>query len=338
MLRWITSSFHDQKHFIHFCLIIALDLSHAPQSGQTHSSAPGTGSKKEQELEGVIEALKRVIDRLKAENDRLSGTKKGATGTTTTTGHGGTTGAATGDFERKYQHEKKRAEALEAENKTLTDKMRGHDESSQKIVQRQQQIALLRKQLTSKGEEITALKEANEGVIVERETIKRKASVLQDRINELEIQLHKASNASRAPVSSNNNNNANNTAELQELKARIGTMSTENDSLKMQLHDLRKSLKDNTTAPAPAATATGNNSSNLNTASVQAELQRVKDENALLRKELSAFDIDFFEEIENLKYAHAEAIRKLKMYEQSAGGGGTTSGGGGGGRLGGYRS
>ena len=51
-----------------------------------------TGSKKEAELEGVVEAMRRVIDKLKAENDRhnnnnsntgggAGGGKKGATGT-----------------------------------------------------------------------------------------------------------------------------------------------------------------------------------------------------------------------------------------------------------------
>ena len=31
-------------------------------------------------------------------------------------------------------------------------------------------------------------------------------------------------------------------------------------------------------------------------------------------------DMDFFEEIENLKYAHAEATKKLRAYEAAEGG------------------
>eukprot|EP00388_Colpodella_angusta_P048563 GDKK01076688.1.p1 GENE.GDKK01076688.1~~GDKK01076688.1.p1 ORF type:complete len:216 (+),score=49.30 GDKK01076688.1:336-983(+) len=215
--------------------------------------------------------------------------------------------------------------------------MKGHEESSQKIVQRQQQVAQLRKQLQSKVDEITTLKEGNEVVVVERETLKRKLSTMQDKINELEISLHKATSSGTRGANNNNNNNS---AELAELRERVGAMSTENDSLRMQLHDLRKSMKATTSNPTTTATATATNNNNANTTSnpgVAAELARVKDENARLRLELSAFDIDFFEEIENLKFAHAEAIRKLKMYEQggAVGGGG---GGGTGGRLGGYRS
>lgn len=44
-------------------------------------------------------------------------------------------------------------------------------------------------------------------------------------------------------------------------------------------------------------------------------VEALKIENEKLKMELSAFDLDFFEEIENLKYAHAEAIRKLRIYE-----------------------
>lgn len=68
-----------------------------------------------------------------------------------------------------------------------------------------------------------------------------------------------------------------------------------------------KSLKDNKVSLD--STTVNNNS---------AEVKRLKEENERLRQELSAFDLDFFEEIENLKFAHAEAIRKLKVYEASS--------------------
>jgi hypothetical protein len=51
------------------------------------------------------------------------------------------------------------------------------------------------------------------------------------------------------------------------------------------------------------------------------DTRRLKEENEKLRQELSAFDLDFFEEIENLKYAHSEAIKKLKVYEGNERGG-----------------
>jgi hypothetical protein len=41
----------------------------------------------------------------------------------------------------------------------------------------------------------------------------------------------------------------------------------------------------------------------------------LREENEKLRAELAAFDMDFFEEIEQLKYSHAEAVKKLRAYE-----------------------
>jgi chromosome segregation ATPase len=45
------------------------------------------------------------------------------------------------------------------------------------------------------------------------------------------------------------------------------------------------------------------------------ELLELREENKKLREELSAFDMDFFEEIEDLKFKYAEAVRKLQRYE-----------------------
>ena len=47
----------------------------------------------------------------------------------------------------------------------------------------------------------------------------------------------------------------------------------------------------------------------------QAELTTLRKENARLKEELSHFDLDFFEEIEDLKFKYAEALRKLRAYE-----------------------
>lgn len=45
------------------------------------------------------------------------------------------------------------------------------------------------------------------------------------------------------------------------------------------------------------------------------ENQKLREENEKLSNELQAFDLDFFEEIEDLKYKYSEAARKLRQYE-----------------------
>jgi hypothetical protein len=42
------------------------------------------------------------------------------------------------------------------------------------------------------------------------------------------------------------------------------------------------------------------------------ERDRLRMENAAFKKELSAFDASFFDEIEDLKYRHSEAVKQLK--------------------------
>lgn len=292
----------------------------------TATGSAATGVKREQELEGALEAMKRVVDKLKTENDRL---KRGG---------GGTEERRLAELEKKLQAEKKRAEGLDEENKALVGKLKGHEESVQKIVQRQQQVAVLRKQLKSKEDELAAAHEQAEGVIVERETLKKRMAGLQDKVNELEIALHKhqsggvvggaGGRAGTAPAGTGDREAS---REMQDLRNKAAAQASENDTLRAQLSDLRRNLQQlqqrEEAGGAGRAAAGGGGLS-------AAEVQRLKEENAKLRQELSAFDLDFFEEIENLKYAHAEAVRKLRMYEGGSGGGTT----GGAGRLGSHRS
>ena len=42
------------------------------------------------------------------------------------------------------------------------------------------------------------------------------------------------------------------------------------------------------------------------------EVKKLREQNAGLQKELSAFDLDFFEEIEDLKYKYNAAQQKLR--------------------------
>jgi hypothetical protein len=80
------------------------DETAAPTSNSNSSSI--ARSKKEKELEGVVEAMKKVIDKLKAENDRL---KKG----------GGPEERKASDAEKRAIAERKRAEKLDEELQAL---------------------------------------------------------------------------------------------------------------------------------------------------------------------------------------------------------------------------
>ena len=49
---------------------------------------------------------------------------------------------------------------------------------------------------------------------------------------------------------------------------------------------------------------------------LERENRRLREENDKLSTELQAFDLEFFEEIEDLKYKYSEATKKLRRYEE----------------------
>jgi len=88
--------------------------------------------------------------------------------------------------------------------------------------------------------------------------------------------------------------------------------SAELDGARREIRRLQDRL-----ARASSGSASGGGASGGVSGSAVAaeELGRLRSENAKLREELAAFDLDFFEEIEDLKYKYAEATQRLRTYE-----------------------
>jgi centrosomal protein CEP290 len=261
------------------------------------------GSRREADLEGTIEAMKRVVDKLKAENDRF---RKAASG--------GDPNKAS-EAEKKMHAQRQRADKLEDELTGLRAKLKGHEESSQKLVQRQQQLTAMRKQLRSREEEVETLKQASGGASEEVDTLRKKLRTYEDRISALEGSLTSAQ-------SRGGSNNPAMDRELTELRQRATQQAADIEALRSALAEAEQKAAAapgaGMTFPAPKPAGGGG----IDGPVKDAELRRLREENEKLRLELSAFDMDFFEEIENLKYAHAEAVKKLRVYEGAGGAGG----------------
>lgn len=93
------------------------------------------------------------------------------------------------------------------------------------------------------------------------------------------------------------------------------------ETLKNQLIELRRenvSLRTFNGGQGSGGVGGGVNSA-VEVSSLKDQINKLTTENTKLKNELSAFDLDFFEEIENLKYSHAEAVRKLKAMEKMYG-------------------
>lgn len=245
--------------------------------------AKGQGSKKEVDLERLVDSLKRVVEKLKSENEKLKRTNASDERVTLA--------------EKKVAAEKRRAEALEAELKTIQNKMKSLEDSGQKLVQRQQQIALLRRQMKLKEEEVFSITAAKQELDSMNMELKENVAVLEEKIAGMEAKFAALGNQATASVA-------------EDLSRRISEQELTITALRSELQKARSLIE-----------RTGSEQSllprNVGTDDFVGQLQ---EENRRLREELSAFDLDFFEEIENLKYAHAEAVRKLRILEQQAGG------------------
>lgn len=282
------------------------------------ASGTGTGgSRRENELESVVESMKRVIEKLRADNERLrrgiSGPLAGGTSNlgggqshhqTTqqqpTSQNAPTSGTGT-DWEKRFGAEKKRNEKLTEELNLLRAKQAEKEDSQTKLSQKTQQLSTLQKKLAKRDEEVQRQVGDITRLVAEKETLTRQLQQLQQQQQQLVQQQQ------QQPKQKHGAAGLSVSEEEEVLRQMTGTQA-ENDSLRLEVSDLRKKL----------ASLSGSNS-NSNRAGGGGDIDRLKEENAKLKAELAAFDLDFFEEIENLKFAHAEAMRKLKTFEQRFG-------------------
>lgn len=140
---------------------------------------------------------------------------------------------------------------------------------------------------------------------------RRKAIAAEGKVQQLEVTVQQARQLSRGGGGGGKESDKEKDIIISNLKNKLNNDSDDNVILKSQINELKLQLSNN------------NSSLDRNSGNPQrsSENKRLREENEKLRQELSAFDLDFFEEIENLKYAHSEAIKKLKLYEGSGGGG-----------------
>ena len=297
----------------------------AASSGKAGVSSGAAAAQRERDLEGVIEAMKRVVDKLKAENDRL---KKAG---------GGDSKAGAEAAEKRLAAEKKRADKAEEDLRGMQAKLKGHEESSQKLMQKQEQLTKLRKQLKQKDDELAAA-QADGGD--ELDALRRKLQSSEARIQQLESSLQQAdAKAARAGAGAGAGAQSQaaqqqSAREVEALRKRSSEQAAELEALRADLSAAQRRAAD--LEKGTGVGAGGGGGAGAHPAALQAELRQLREENKNLRQELSAFDLDFFEEIEDLKNAHAEAVSKLRQYEGGGGSVGRGSAGAGGASRGRY--
>jgi chromosome segregation ATPase len=242
----------------------------------------------------------------------------------------GGVGGQSGDADKKLSAEKKKTEKLEEEVKALQLKLKSFEDSGQRLAQRQQQLAVLRKQLKGREDELSAMKEQLEAVGAEKEGLRRKAAAAEGRVQQLEVAVQQARAVStgrggvgvgaaggggreQGQLQALKERERDLEQEVSELRRRAGEHAIEVQQLKEQLISSNSRAAQGLTERQGAAQGGGSSTA------ATVELRRLREENEKLRQELSAFDMDFFNEIEDLKYKYSEAVKKLRVYEGTGG-------------------
>lgn len=129
-------------------------------------------AKRERDLEGVVESMRRVIEKLKAENERL---RKNAV-----------EGSKAADLERKARDAVRKAHTLEEEVASLKAKLAAQGDVSSKLSQKQLQLTNLRKQLKTKEEQFKHLQVLHQEHEDKAVQLAKELAEANERIRELE--------------------------------------------------------------------------------------------------------------------------------------------------------
>lgn len=207
------------------------------------------------ELEEVIENMKKVIEKLRAENEKL---KKAAAKQALVSPE------RVDAMRRKLKEQKEARERLEAQLEKLQHE---NGELKDKLKLQQKLRAKTASSSSTKNESNALELQVQEK---DRQLLKgeQELAELRHQVLQLELQLERSANDA-------------NDEEDEQIK-----------------HEQEERIKD-----------------------LQAQVLELEDENTKLTNELAAFDEDFFEEIEDLKYKYAQAVRDKRQLEKLLAGG-----------------
>jgi len=252
----------------------------------------GDRFKRERDLEGVVEALKSVVEKLKAENDRL---RKGAAES-----------VKIAEAEKKARELKSKLNSMQQEMKSLRSRAETGEEASLKLAMKTDALNQTKKQLRAQEEAVRAIKNRMENMESDKMSLERELNRANARVISLEKELigARANSGGNYTYVDDHVQDGNSNVELARLKAVVADQKDVIETLRNQ-----------------RATSQGKDGGKdyegkvKEISKLRKEMDQLSEENQRLMSELSAFDLDFFEEIEDLKFKYAEACRKLEMFE-----------------------
>ncbi|CAN0109011.1 unnamed protein product, partial [Sphacelaria rigidula] len=244
------------------------------------------------DLEAVVDALKRVTEKLRAENERLR--------------RGAAEGAGRAEAERAARSAKKRAGELKEEVDRLASKAREAEDAVHRLAQKQDLVNQLRRKLKARDDDLKVFQEKAEGLADAKALLATELEAANQRLLTAD-----RDRASIPPPQQQQQQ------QQHQYQQQLATAEAEAEALRDQRMIRRSSAAGSGHDHAGLVGGEGAGGADARGGFVRLEREnrRLKEENEKLSNELQAFDLDFFEEIEDLKYKYSEAARKLRQYE-----------------------
>ena len=240
-----------------------------PESSQRRK--PGQRFSRERDLEGVVDAMKRVMSKLKSENERL---KKSTASNVKYV-----------ELRKQVRDLKAKVEVLENSKRQLQDRADADADAAVQHSKTKRRLATIKSEIEDKDAELRTVRQRAAQLRKENAHLRDEIEQANDRI--MAKSSRRASPAGPDPADDSR------VAVLEESVARKEVL----------IKSLQQRL-----ASKPGQ--------DRQLDAMRSENSRLKEENAKLMSELGAFDLDFFEEIEDLKYKYQQAMRRNDALEE----------------------
>lgn len=267
----------------------------------SQSRKAGERFKRERDLEGVIESQNRVIMKMQTENERL--TKRGVSASKIV------------EAQKELRSLRRRVKDLSSEREELLDKAATASAARLDSGKQKDMVRQLRRKMKETESKMSSLRETARDAQASKQR-------LEDELAQANTQLTKVErDVERLTTGSSARGGAGGRSERE-----LRRVADENDALRSELEEMRDKLTQTqrdlrlreSERGTPGSTGGASKSS---ASSREAELM---DENKKLRAELESFDLEFFEEVEDLKYKYSqtrEENQRLKGRIRELGGG-----------------
>eukprot|EP00741_Cyanophora_paradoxa_P015620 tig00020903_g15079.t1 len=302
-----------------------LDKENTPLAAARRRAAAAAGEKKAAELEAVVEAMKRVVERVQAENEALK------------------RAVPTNVRYMELLKENKQLRQQLTESSSAAKEKGGVEEARAALSRTMGQLSSVQRQLKKEQEVSERRRQAVEHLTEERNRLEAEARALRaggtapetQRLLEESLialqgqcrRLQQDADEQRVKVKNLKDKLCAAQDALRDMRGQLEDREREVVRLHEQVRDLedgrreaeaeaRQWRKQARPAARPARPASPHlEPAPREDAGALSELRALRAENSALKGELSHFDAAFFEEIEELKFRYAEAERLARKYE-----------------------